>query len=64
MHTKTLENYDFFAQEKMLIIATKLIEKSNVNSPCTFGGGTALSACYWQHRFSIDVDMFITYLVS
>ena len=59
MHTKTLENYDFSAQEKMLLIAIKMIEKSNVKSPCTFGGGTALSAYYWQHRFSTDIDMFI-----
>lgn len=59
MHTKALEKYDFSAQEKMLFIATKLIVDSNVKSPCTFGGGTALSAYYWQHRFSTDIDMFI-----
>ncbi len=59
MHTNDLKNYDFSAQKKMLFIATNLIENSNVKSPCTFGGGTALSAYYWQHRFSTDIDMFI-----
>jgi len=24
-----------------------------------FGGGTALSLCYYQHRLSFDIDLFV-----
>ena len=24
-----------------------------------FGGGTALSLCYFQHRLSFDIDIFV-----
>jgi len=59
MPNTLINGCDFSAQEKMLLIATNLIALSNIKSPCTFGGGTALSAYYWQHRFSTDIDMFI-----
>ncbi len=51
--------YDFQLQEKMLGISLALLKERGVKANCALGGGTALSAYYWQHRFSTDIDIFI-----
>jgi len=51
--------YDFKLQKEMLDISLALLEERGIKSDCALGGGTALSAYYWQHRFSTDIDMFI-----
>jgi predicted nucleotidyltransferase component of viral defense system len=51
--------YDFQLQKEMLDISLALLEERGVKADCALGGGTALSAYYWQHRFSTDIDIFI-----
>lgn len=51
--------YDFTLQEEMLDISLQLLSDVGVDAPSALGGGTALSAFYWQHRFSTDIDIFI-----
>lgn len=51
--------YDFQLQEEMLDISLKLLEEVGIDAPAALGGGTALSAFYWEHRFSIDINIFI-----
>lgn len=51
--------YDFKAQEDMLHVSLDLLEHGGVDDVYALGGGTALSAFYWQHRFSTDIDIFI-----
>ena len=51
--------YDFTLQEEMLDISLQLLSDIGVDAPSALGGGTALSAFYWQHRFSTDIDIFI-----
>ena len=51
--------YDFTTQEKMLESSTQLLDEKNIKNISALGGGTALSAFYWQHRFSTDIDIFI-----
>jgi len=51
--------YNFQLQEKMLDISLALLEECGVKADYALGGGTALSAHYWQHRFSTDIDIFI-----
>lgn len=43
----------------MLKTAISLLEEKNLLKKTALGGGTALSAVYWQHRYSTDIDMFI-----
>ena len=43
----------------MLQAALILLKECGVTSPFALGGGTALSAHYWQHRYSTDIDIFI-----
>ena len=51
--------YDFQLQEEMLDISLELLRDVGIDAPSALGGGTALSAYYWQHRFSTDIDIFI-----
>jgi len=51
--------YDFQLQEEMLDISLELLRDVGIDAPSALGGGTALSAFYWQHRFSTDIDIFI-----
>lgn len=51
--------YNFQLQEEMLDISLALLEERGITDPSALGGGTALSAYYWQHRFSTDIDIFI-----
>lgn len=43
----------------MLDISLALLRERGITDPSALGGGTALSAYYWQHRFSTDIDIFI-----
>lgn len=52
--------YDFSPQAKMLSYAFAALKEVNVFEQASFGGGTALSAYYWNHRYSTDVDIFLT----
>ena len=51
--------YDFTLQEEMLNISLALLSERGIEADSALGGGTALSAYYWQHRFSTDIDIFI-----
>lgn len=51
--------YDFDIQKNMLYAANSLLENKNLLDVSALGGGTALSAYYWQHRYSTDIDIFI-----
>lgn len=52
--------YDFTSQAKMLSYAIQALKEVNVYEQASFGGGTALSAYYWNHRYSTDIDIFLT----
>ena len=52
--------YDFTSQAKMLGYAIHALKEVNVYEQASFGGGTALSAYYWNHRYSTDIDIFLT----
>lgn len=52
--------YDFTPQAKMLEYAIQALKEVNVYEQASFGGGTALSAYYWNHRYSTDIDIFLT----
>ncbi len=43
----------------MLEISLELLAEKGLQDVCALGGGTALSALYWGHRYSTDIDMFI-----
>jgi len=51
--------YDFQLQAEMLDISLALLKERGIKADYALGGGTALSAYYWQHRFSTDIDIFI-----
>ena len=51
--------YDFSMQKAMLSAAVLMLKENGLLKHSALGGGTALSAVYWQHRFSTDIDMFI-----
>ncbi|KYJ85575.1 nucleotidyl transferase AbiEii/AbiGii toxin family protein [Sulfurovum riftiae] len=51
--------YDFSIQKEMLRAALQLLEEKDLLTHAALGGGTALSAYYWGHRYSTDIDMFI-----
>jgi len=52
-----MPQYDFKDQEQLLEIAIQICEDYNA-SEFTFGGGTMLSAGYYNHRMSFDIDIF------
>jgi predicted nucleotidyltransferase component of viral defense system len=51
--------YDFNIQKNMLFAAYKLLENKGILNVSALGGGTALSAYYWNHRYSTDIDIFV-----
>jgi hypothetical protein len=51
--------YNFENQQKMLEAALSLLKHHGLDHKTALGGGTALSAHYWGHRYSTDIDMFI-----
>ena len=52
-----MSNYDFSKQQQLFEIAYQILEDYNIKE-WSFGGGTALSYCYYQHRMSYDIDIF------
>ncbi len=51
--------YNFEIQKNMLHVANYLLDKKEILSVSALGGGTALSAYYWNHRYSTDIDIFV-----
>ena len=51
--------YDFSKQKQMLKLSLTLLKEKNLLEVSALGGGTALSAYYWEHRYSTDIDMFV-----
>lgn len=49
---------DFSAQKEMFNVAKNILDSLGI-SKYALGGGTALSAHYWQHRNSTDIDIFL-----
>ena len=52
-----MTKYCFDTQSELLDIAIKIIEDYDVKK-WSFGGGTALSCAYYEHRMSYDIDIF------
>jgi len=50
--------YDFSNQSELFHIAVEILEDYDIIS-WSFGGGTALSSLYYQHRMSYDIDIFV-----
>jgi len=50
--------YDFSVQKEMFGVARSILQSIDVNN-YALGGGTTLSACYWNHRNSTDIDIFL-----
>ena len=51
--------YDFNIQKDMLLAAYKLLKSKGILDITALGCGTALSAYYWSHRYSTDIDIFV-----
>jgi len=51
--------YDFKIQKNMLHAANYLLDIKGILNVSALGGGTALSAYYWNHRYSTDIDIFV-----
>lgn len=51
--------YDFSKQKAMLNATILLLKQKNLLDISSLGGGTALAAYYWNHRYSTDIDIFI-----
>ena len=51
--------YDFSKQKAMLEVTLELLKENNLSNISSLGGGTALAAYYWNHRYSTDIDIFI-----
>jgi len=51
--------YDFEIQKNMLLAANELLKSKDLLDVAALGGGTALSAYYWNHRYSTDIDIFV-----
>lgn len=52
-----MAQYDFSIQKKLFNIANQILIDYDIQD-WSFGGGTALSALYYQHRMSYDIDIF------
>jgi hypothetical protein len=50
--------YNFLEQSELFHIALEILEDYTIKS-WSFGGGTALSSLYYQHRMSYDIDIFV-----
>lgn len=51
--------YNFAQQKAMLNATLLLLEENDLLNVSSLGGGTALAAYYWNHRYSTDIDIFI-----
>lgn len=51
--------FNFSKQKAMLDITLELLSDNNLLEVSSLGGGTALAAYYWNHRYSSDIDIFI-----
>lgn len=51
--------YDFTLQKDMLKVSLELLREKGLEDISALGGGTALAAYYWNHRYSTDIDIFI-----
>ena len=51
--------YDFSKQREMFEATQLLLEENDLQEVSALGGGTALAAYYWNHRYSTDIDIFI-----
>jgi hypothetical protein len=51
-------SYDFSTQKELFNIALQILEDYEIKT-WSLGGGTALSALYYQHRKSFDIDIFL-----
>ena len=52
-----MSEYDFSTQKDLFDIANQILTDYNIEE-WSFGGGTALSYLYYQHRMSYDIDIF------
>ena len=52
-----MSTYNFSTQKELFEIAYAILEDYNIDE-WSFGGGTALSYCYYEHRMSYDIDIF------
>ena len=52
-----MSTYNFSTQKELFEIAYAILEDYNITE-WSFGGGTALSYCYYNHRMSYDIDIF------
>ena len=53
-----MARYDFSIQKQLFEISYQILEDYGITD-WSFGGGTALSYCYYQHRMSYDIDIFL-----
>lgn len=51
--------YDFSKQAEVFEIAIQIISDYRADVDWSFGGGTALSVAYYNHRMSYDIDIFV-----
>jgi len=52
-----MSTYNFSIQKELFEIAFAILKDYNIDE-WSFGGGTALSYCYYNHRMSYDIDIF------
>lgn len=50
--------YNFTPQKDLMNAALYLLKKHDLADVSALGGGTALAAYYWNHRYSTDIDIF------
>jgi len=50
--------YDFSIQKELFSVAYQILQDYSI-SDWSFGGGTALSSIYYNHRMSYDIDIFL-----
>jgi len=50
--------FNFSSQSELFQIALEILDDYDIKS-WSFGGGTALSMLYYQHRMSYDIDIFL-----
>jgi predicted nucleotidyltransferase component of viral defense system len=43
----------------MLSVSLELLKENKIENISALGGGTALAAYYWNHRYSTDINIFI-----
>jgi len=53
-----MNTYNFSSQSELFQIALEILDDYDIRS-WSFGGGTALSMLYYQHRMSYDIDIFL-----